>query len=690
VCILCLAFIWRHQIWNGFSLLQGDRYDAVIQASILEHWHSVLRGAAHWSDAGYFYPYKMTIAQTDAFFLVGLIYAPLRWIGADPFLAAELSGVVLKAVGFFAMYALMRRALKVSIYWALLAAVLFTLNNAMTAHGQRLQLDSVAFAPLLALLMWEAWSAFMQTDRRRLLTYGSAAGLLYGAWCMTCFYMSWFFGFFALFAICFGIAMAGPERRSLYWTSALRQRHTLLAVLGIALLALTPFVYAFGYKWLESGARSYGTVRQNTVPIWGILDVGTANLLLGEFYYRVASSIFPGYSTQGEYYNTGCAIALFIVFAFSCAHFMRKRAQSDANALLAALSLATLMSWLFTLRIAGVSLWKIVFMIVPGAAALNVVAQYQIFLAFPIVLISTACLSTRQLGYWAIPLAALLVAEEANTSALHLDRAAELARAAIPNAPPADCRAFYVSGWRDQENITNDGTAMPTDPQGRSARKWLNNAYAHNVSAMFIAQLVGLPTLNGFNSFNPPDWNSTHLNRPDYDQRMHVYAERHSITEGLCRLDLNTKTWSKGYRHREPPVADPNVIDFRRSSWDGVIKSVRQLSHAETWGTWSDGAQPTIELSRPFPPRFDLVITAHAFGPNVGMPIGVRAGEGAVHSVTLKGEPEQRTISLENPGNSSVLTFVIPSPTSPKSLSQGTDERGLGVGFTELRIVPQP
>lgn len=70
------------------------------------------------------------------------------------------------------------------------------------------------------------------------------------------------------------------------------------------------------------------------------------------------------------------------------------------------------------------------------------------------------------------------------------------------------------------------------------------STYAHNVSAMLIAELIHLPTINGFASFNPPDWNFGSPNDADYIQRIRQYAEKHQI-RGLCKLNLDTLTWDQ-------------------------------------------------------------------------------------------------------------------------------------------------
>jgi hypothetical protein len=98
----CILVVSRYQLLNGFTVLNGDRYDAVIVATILEHWFQVFSGDAYWSEVNYFFPYTRTIAQTDAYFLIGVAYFPFRYFGLDPFLSTELANLIVKSSGFFA------------------------------------------------------------------------------------------------------------------------------------------------------------------------------------------------------------------------------------------------------------------------------------------------------------------------------------------------------------------------------------------------------------------------------------------------------------------------------------------------------------------------------------------------------------------------------------------------------------
>ena len=138
--------------------------------------------------------------------------------------------------------------------------------------------------------------------------------------------------------------------------------------------------------------------------------------------------------------------------------------------------------------------------------------------------------------------AAFLVAEQ-----LTAEPAAQLSRARqiqdlwhIP-APPAGCRSFYVVLARTSEEVPDKaGSAIKALKPGEG-----NGVYPHNVDAMLLAQIWRVPTINGFSTFNPPDWNFADSNLADYDARVRAYADQHGL-RGVCRLDVRqTQPWSR-------------------------------------------------------------------------------------------------------------------------------------------------
>jgi hypothetical protein len=528
--VFCLVVLSRYQLLNGFSLLQGDRYDAVIAATILEHWFHVFSGEATWTEVNYFYPYTKTIAQTDAYFLIGVAYFPFRLLGLDPFISVELANLLIKSCGFIGAYLLSRKVFSLPFYWALLLAVLFTLSNGMTIHGQRIQFATIAFAPILALLLWSTIEGFVDDNMAKFKKSGCISGVFFGAWCITCFYMAWFFFFFfsIFLAILLIFSKNGPIKFHILNRKLINHYRAVVLVVSCALISMVPFIYVYLGKSLEVGTRSYHTVKQHTIPLQGILQVGHENILFGPMYNYILSYITPDYARYGEYYNTGFNFILFFIFVCGCVYFIKQKRRTRIDTILQAMVFASLFTWALTLKIFGASAWFFVYHLFPAAKALNVVAAYQIFLALPVLIIAVKYLSMQRLSPAIIGLiVALLIAGEINKPYLHLERQVELDRMDLPHAPPNTCRVFYTTGWLVQENSFNE---------------YVNNTYPHNVTAMIIAQNIGIPTINGIASFNPPDWNFGYPHKSDYDERVLAYAQKYNIT-GLCRLELNSKKW---------------------------------------------------------------------------------------------------------------------------------------------------
>ena len=124
----------------------------------------------------------------------------------------------------------------------------------------------------------------------------------------------------------------------------------------------------------------------------------------------------------------------------------------------------------------------------------------------------------------------LLLLEQVQVSPpLQLDRHAQLRLLQSVPAPPAACEAFFVVAARSREAA--EGAAPPL-----SAISHHFGLYRHNVDAMLLASYHNRPTINGFSSFNPTDWDFANPWKPDYLDRVRTYARRHDI-KPLCGFD---------------------------------------------------------------------------------------------------------------------------------------------------------
>ncbi|MBX6742463.1 MAG: hypothetical protein IRY87_10525 [Acetobacteraceae bacterium] len=535
-CALSVVFFFRYQIGNGFTLLLGDRHDAVIEISILEHWYNVLRGIESWSDTSYFFPVRDVLGYNDGYLLFGLIHAGFRSAGLDPFLASELVNLTTRVIGFLAMYGACRRILRLGFGWALLAAVLFTVSNNLFIRGSHAQLFSVSFVPVLALLLYAALAALLEGRRAALLGWGGGCALFFAACLMTGFYMAWYSVYLGGAVLLAWLVVAGGRQRRVLFSALRAQLLPLAGLLALAVVLNLPFLFLYLPKAAETGMHPWSMAAQHSPELLDLVHVGKQNLLFGRLFDLLNQTLRPGFPDWSER-MTGLPPVLLLLFGASLAWLWRGAARMDPArlALLRAIGLGTLVTWALTLQLGGHSAWWLVYSLVPGAKAARVVARYQLFVTIPVIALAMVWLAAharRLPGAILGLLCTLLLLEQVNLYApLFLDRPLELARLNAVPPPPASCRAFYVSAARTESRF---GEAVD-DP------------YNHNTEAMLVAAVRHLPTVNGISTFNPPHWPGSYPGQPDYLPGIRTWAEMHGVT-GLCALDLQRMEWDPAPR----------------------------------------------------------------------------------------------------------------------------------------------
>lgn len=170
-------------------------------------------------------------------------------------------------------------------------------------------------------------------------------------------------------------------------------------------------------------------------------------------------------------------------------------------------------------------------------------------------------------------------------------------------------------------------------------------------------------------------------NIPEDKEWLLIFGE-HELADNISyRMQMNGFTLVNIKKQKD------YIIDFKKEFWVGVISSSKGLSSPEPWGTWSNAETVEFKFSNPLPEKFDLALTAKAFGPNSGEEVEIHAGS-YMQKIKLTDADKEIVIHLENPDNSNVLQIKIPYPTSPKALGLSDDERNLGIGLVEMRITP--
>jgi len=546
---VAMLLVFRVPIASGFDLAFGERGDALIEMTILEHWRNVWTGVSPWNSGFYFHPYRGTLGYNDGYFLYGLSYSAWRMV-ADPFHADTLNILTFKTIGFAVAYHLVTRTLGWGRGSALLVALLWSIASNIHLQAVHAQLQSVALLPVAMILAIDTVRAELRGERAGARGRAVALAALMAAWLMTSYYMAWFTIFSAcLFACCWMILSGNLAPAALI---GLVRRHagTLAWGGGAFAVLILPFLAVYLPKLRETGGEGYYEMLGYLVtPGIDMINVGPGNYLWGWIFRPLFALVhmvlpedplLPGRVLGGEHQAGFPPILCVLLLIAAWRIVVRRRIGIDRTAPVEwrAFALAMIVAWALTLQFWVASPWNLVFWLVPGAKGLRTVSRYQLWLTLPFLLVVAAAWreqAARLAGrrpWWLAGIVTLLVAENlsAETPAQLSRTAQRTALSAIP-APPRDCAVFYVVATRVNEPLYINAE--------------LHALYPHNVDAMFLAEQWRVPTFNGFSTFNPPDWHFSDPLAADYDARALTYIRAHGLRH-VCRLDMRAaRPWSR-------------------------------------------------------------------------------------------------------------------------------------------------
>jgi hypothetical protein len=517
------ALVFRGWLFSGLDGAFGDEEDGYLALALIEHWHHVLSGAAHWADPIIFFPERGTLGYTDAFFLYGIVHAPLRLIGVDTFTAYMLVMAGLAVVGIVGFRRLAMRHFGIPPVYATVGAFLFAFANVDSVKLIHVQAYSAMLLPSLCDLILSGWNS-----KRHGVMLGAAAGLLYAALFLTAFQTAWFFGAFVLllvllYPLMFGLAAS----RALAVAMLTSRRPMAAAAAGGFAIGIVPFLVLYVPVFLAGHSRDFAEVASN-MPEWrDLANITPGNAVWGDLLQWLGIVGRPDRPAwEVELAFTPAVLAVFIGGLVMMAARLRGR-SGDTDRIFTVLGAAVVIFWLLQMEWFGVRPWHAVWAVVPGAKAIRYTFRSQLVANLLVTLVVARVLAgTARARIWPWLLCALLVVEQINLAWPPLmSRRAALAWIEAVPAPPAGCGIFYV--------VPN---ASPPERKGPQ----------HQDDAMLFAEIRGIPTVNGYSSWFPDGWALDDPSSPGYTAAVRDWASRNGVALGLCGLDPRAGRWTAG------------------------------------------------------------------------------------------------------------------------------------------------
>ena len=541
---LGLLMVYFPTLASGFSRMQMFPDDTVFNHLVMEHLWCWISGSC-W-DAGFWNPpFGHPLPNIKATSDLMLSFAPLYWIwrlvGIDPWTSFSLWMMSLSVANFAVCYLFLRRCFGVTVLGGSFAAFIFAFASPRTGQLNHQQLLPHLFLLLVVWALMRVFDDSASTRRRAAWLYvaaGSLAAQLLGA-----LYNFEFICIVLLLALVWALAI--KRYRLMLWGTARRLwLHGLIALaLAAALVAPAMIQYLKAAQASIVWDVSIGANALARPLSW--IHVGDHSWLYG---WMSAHPPFSGIPSRFEHV-LGVGIATTVV---ALAGLWMQRGR-DGVRLMVMVSATVVV--LFTLYPGDISLWPLLYRVIPGLEAIRLPVRIGMLLLIPLA-VGLGCWLSRERQGWkrhalALAVAALCCVEQGGTTGSfqvypQYKRMANIMAQFDPRAV-----AFVV--------LPPNGT--PPSP-------------ATELPAMWAALDSGLPTINLHTSAFPNQWPLR-----DY----YFYGDRKFTNRDLHNVVLR---WA------------------RKHSLDPARVRVVEMQHGGTFkGAWATDFVPTPVPGTAKPPE---------------------------------------------------------------------------------------
>lgn len=326
-------------------------------------------------------------------------------------------------------------------------------------------------------------------------------------------YTSWYVGYFILFfamimvLVAFGCCIAKGQIK-VFFSRIIECRLEILIAIILFGTLMIPFFMLYIPILRSAGGYDYMGVAVHLPEIIDIINVTESNFMMGEVLKRIGTSMRVFSSEQQE----GFSVILLVMFAIAYVK-TRKALWNQDNGEVEekyfwryVVSVSIMICLLLIVRLGsnGISLWRIVSKIVPGATSIRAISRFMFFWGFPMVAVTSCCLDDIFIKRNSIPqnvcrivIITLLVISNINLDGIYTTESwnAKTQQELLDSIPPApdDMETFFICDL----------------PQDQYDTYW-------QTMAMEISDKFEVPTINGYPGVSPENWGLIRFCRVDY------------------------------------------------------------------------------------------------------------------------------------------------------------------------------
>ena len=513
---------------SGMQKMEGNQSDSRLVNYILEHsyrWLLAMPGHESFWSPRVFFPAPDTAAYSDV--LLGV--APLYWLwrigGLAPDSAFQLWILSLATLNFASAFILFLRGFRCRPVASAAGALLLSFAAMRTSQVMHAQLIANFYITIAIFALLRIFETEPELRARAPMVERSTFWVfVLAAACVAQLYSSFYYGWFLCFALVlaalWSLLLPGMRQRFLLVLRANARALGVTAVLSA--LALAPLMIHYLGAEQQLGARSFALVDNMLPRMQSWAYFGEGSWLYG---WLTSYEPFRGLPLEHEQ-QLGLGVATALLAA--CGLWPSRRRRSVQFTILVPATMALLA----TRWPGGFTLWRAVFLLVPGADALRAVSRIGIAILFPaalgVALLVDAISRSRR-----IP---------PSRAAIRIRKRDRRLRALIVLVIIVVILAEQVGKPRSFDK--RDGrarVARVASTIGVSCDSFLyttiggdDDPWNYQLDAMWASMNRGIPTINGYSGNEPPGWFF-------YDIRVHTAAQDSVVRGVLAQWEARWK-----------------------------------------------------------------------------------------------------------------------------------------------------
>ena len=525
--IAVIEYVFFLSAWDHNQLI-GDGADGKLNTIFAEHWYQFFSGKEKATDVlRMFYPEANVLARSDIMLGFAIPYCFLRLLGINMYAAFKYVLIGTHILGSFSLYIFMEKYLHVLKLIALVTVTGFSAGLSYYYISSNVQFFAASFLPLICIALAKYFESV--TSKKR-YGYAALAILLFSGLFYTAFYVGYMISImimvFLLSWIIVALFYKLLKKETVFFEFVFDHIIELIGYAVLLGISFIPFIRIYLPVLNETGGKEWSFV---------FYSMPTLDQVFISFREKLGQTIrFENYREYIGFPVLEILVLLIVLIISIC------WTEQSFRKFTVVVFISSLWNFFLGIRFGNYSLWRMIFLFVPGGTAIRAVQRWYFVFSLPF-LVTLGYYLNVCIKRWKFKSVLcgliLMITIVSNMDFNGVDASwtieGEKELLSYVKAPPKDCEVFYL-----EDEVSDIGNKVEIDAPFVEDLKG-------QLDAVTIAMQYHVYTVNGYSGSNPTEWNF--ITTQDNNDAIYQWVKKHPQLrdQSIYIYSMKNNQWRK-------------------------------------------------------------------------------------------------------------------------------------------------